>query len=219
MRTLGFASMAMSAALLFSGVAHADAVTTAKEHYTRGSTLFDLGRFEEAAKEFEAAYEAKNDPALLFNIGQSFRSAGLYAKALVAYRAFLRKVPQARPFLMYGLTEAFRSTYLPPEEIDRRPDSIGKAIPNAEILVLREDGSECDVDEPGVDEQLVRRLVARHVRYTGSPRGKLILSAWNDYRAKFVKVMPIEYRRALQQLQARARVTERPEISVAVGDD
>jgi acyl-coenzyme A synthetase/AMP-(fatty) acid ligase len=44
---------------------------------------------------------------------------------------------------MYGLTEAFRSTYLPPEEVDRRPDSIGKAIPNAEILVLREDGTPC----------------------------------------------------------------------------
>jgi acyl-CoA synthetase (AMP-forming)/AMP-acid ligase II len=50
---------------------------------------------------------------------------------------------------MYGLTEAFRSTYLPPEEVDRRPDSIGKAIPNAEILVLREDGSEGGPDEPG----------------------------------------------------------------------
>ena len=48
---------------------------------------------------------------------------------------------EAKPFLMYGLTEAFRSTYLPPEEVDRRPDSIGKAIPNAEILVLREDGT------------------------------------------------------------------------------
>ena len=49
--------------------------------------------------------------------------------------------PQAKPFLMYGLTEAFRSTYLDPAEVDRRPDSIGKAIPNAEILVVREDGS------------------------------------------------------------------------------
>jgi acyl-CoA ligase (AMP-forming) (exosortase A-associated) len=69
--------------------------------------------------------------------------------------ALLRKrVPKSRPFLMYGLTEAFRSTYLPPEEADRRPDSIGKAIPNAEILVLREDGSDCDVDEPG---ELVHR--------------------------------------------------------------
>ena len=65
-----------------------------------------------------------------------------------------RRVPAAKPFLMYGLTEAFRSTYLPPSEVDRRPDSIGKAIPNAEILVLREDGSECAPNEPG---ELVHR--------------------------------------------------------------
>jgi len=64
------------------------------------------------------------------------------------------RVPGAKPFLMYGLTEAFRSTYLPPEEVDRRPDSIGKAIPNAEILVLRDDGTECGPDEPG---ELVHR--------------------------------------------------------------
>jgi acyl-CoA ligase (AMP-forming) (exosortase A-associated) len=68
--------------------------------------------------------------------------------------ALRRRAPSARPFLMYGLTEAFRSTYLPPEEVDRRPDSIGKAIPNAEILVLREDGTECAPDEPG---ELVHR--------------------------------------------------------------
>ena len=65
-----------------------------------------------------------------------------------------QRVPNAKPFLMYGLTEAFRSTYLPPDEVDRRPDSIGKAIPNAEILVLREDGSQCAADEPG---ELVHR--------------------------------------------------------------
>ena len=65
-----------------------------------------------------------------------------------------QRVPRAKPYLMYGLTEAFRSTYLPPDEVDRRPDSIGKAIPNAEILVLREDGSECAPDEPG---ELVHR--------------------------------------------------------------
>ena len=69
-------------------------------------------------------------------------------------RMLRRRVPKAQPFLMYGLTEAFRSTYLPPEEVDRRPDSIGKAIPNAEILVLREDGTECAPDEPG---ELVHR--------------------------------------------------------------
>ena len=68
--------------------------------------------------------------------------------------ALRQRAPQAKPFLMYGLTEAFRSTYLPPEEVDRRPDSIGKAIPNAEILVLREDGSPCSPEEPG---ELVHR--------------------------------------------------------------
>jgi acyl-CoA synthetase (AMP-forming)/AMP-acid ligase II len=55
---------------------------------------------------------------------------------------------------MYGLTEAFRSTYLDPAEVERRPDSIGKAIPNAEILVVREDGSLCD---PGEEGELVHR--------------------------------------------------------------
>ena len=62
--------------------------------------------------------------------------------------------PAATPFLMYGLTEAFRSTYLDPAEVDRRPDSIGKAIPNAEILVVRPDGSLCD---PGEEGELVHR--------------------------------------------------------------
>ncbi len=73
-------------------------------------------------------------------------------------------LPKTRPFLMYGLTEAFRSTYLPPEEVERRPDSIGKAIPNAEILVLRPDGTECDVDEPG---ELVHRGALVGMGYWG----------------------------------------------------
>ncbi len=63
-------------------------------------------------------------------------------------------LPDTKIFLMYGLTEAFRSTYLPPKQIDLRPDSIGKAIPNAEVLVLREDGSHCDPEELG---ELVHR--------------------------------------------------------------
>ena len=64
------------------------------------------------------------------------------------------KLPKTKIFLMYGLTEAFRSTYLNPNLIDKKPDSIGKAIPNAEILVVRPDGSECDTNEPG---ELVHR--------------------------------------------------------------
>jgi acyl-CoA ligase (AMP-forming) (exosortase A-associated) len=76
------------------------------------------------------------------------------------------RVPDAKPYLMYGLTEAFRSTYLSPEEVDRRPDSIGKAIPNAEILVLREDGTECGPDEPG---ELVHRGALVGLGYWGDP--------------------------------------------------
>ena len=75
-----------------------------------------------------------------------------------------QRVPGAKPFLMYGLTEAFRSTYLPPDEVDRRPDSIGKAIPNAEILVLREDGTECAPEEPG---ELVHRGALVGLGYWG----------------------------------------------------
>ncbi|RME66754.1 MAG: acyl-CoA ligase (AMP-forming), exosortase A system-associated, partial [Alphaproteobacteria bacterium] len=57
--------------------------------------------------------------------------------------------PQAQVFLMYGLTEAFRSTYLDPALVDVRPDSIGKAVPHAEVMAVRPDGSLCDADEPG----------------------------------------------------------------------
>ncbi|MFM8511038.1 MAG: acyl-CoA ligase (AMP-forming), exosortase A system-associated [Betaproteobacteria bacterium] len=69
-------------------------------------------------------------------------------------RTLRRCWPQAQPFLMYGLTEAFRSTVLPPSEVDRRPGSIGKAIPNVEVLVLDEQGCECPPDVPG---ELVHR--------------------------------------------------------------
>ena len=80
--------------------------------------------------------------------------------------ALRQKLPKSRPFLMYGLTEAFRSTFLPPDEVDRRPDSIGKAIPNAEILVLREDGTPCAPEEPG---ELVHRGALVAMGYWGDP--------------------------------------------------
>jgi acyl-CoA ligase (AMP-forming) (exosortase A-associated) len=77
-----------------------------------------------------------------------------------------RAMPNASPYLMYGLTEAFRSTYLPPAEIDNRPDSMGKAIPNAEILVVREDGTPCAPGEPG---ELVHRGALVSLGYWNDP--------------------------------------------------
>ena len=67
------------------------------------------------------------------------------------------------------------------------------------------------------DARRLRMLIERHVHFTGSPRGAALLADWENTRSKFVKVMPIEYRRALQQMQAKSRATERSEVSVAVG--
>ena len=80
--------------------------------------------------------------------------------------ALRRALPRAQPFLMYGLTEAFRSTYLPPAEIDCRPDSMGKAIPNAEVMVLRPDGTEC---APGEAGELVHRGALVSLGYWNDP--------------------------------------------------
>ena len=57
--------------------------------------------------------------------------------------------PQARLFAMYGLTEAFRSTFLDPALIDTHPTSMGKEIPHAEILVVNDAGQIAADDEEG----------------------------------------------------------------------
>jgi amino acid adenylation domain-containing protein len=49
--------------------------------------------------------------------------------------------PNARLYSMYGLTECKRCTYLPPEDIDRKPTSVGVAIPNTELWIVDEDGN------------------------------------------------------------------------------
>jgi amino acid adenylation domain-containing protein len=62
--------------------------------------------------------------------------------------------PGADIVLMYGLTEAFRSSWLPPDQLSARPSSIGKAIPEVELYVLDDQGQDC---APGVPGQLVHR--------------------------------------------------------------
>jgi len=108
------------------------------------------------------------------------------------------RLPQAKPYLMYGLTEAFRSTYLPPEEVDRRPDSIGRAIPNAEILVLRPDGSVCAPDEPG---ELVHRGVLVGMGY------------WNDAQRTAERYKPLS-----SLVSGRPPGLQLPEYAVFSGD-
>ncbi|MFL9923630.1 acyl-CoA ligase (AMP-forming), exosortase A system-associated [Herbaspirillum lusitanum] len=104
-------------------------------------------------------------------------------------------LPGTQVFLMYGLTEAFRSTYLPPSELDRRPDSVGRAIPNAEVMVLRPDGSPC---APGETGELVHRGVLVAQGYWNDPErsaerfrpwpaatpGEPELAVWSGDRAR-----------------------------------
>lgn len=58
-----------------------------------------------------------------------------------AVRSVRLAQPQAQLFLMYGLTEVFRSTYLPPDEVDAHPDSMGRAVPGSRVYVVRDDGA------------------------------------------------------------------------------
>lgn len=75
-------------------------------------------------------------------------------------------LPGTAPYLMYGLTEAFRSTYLPPDQIDLRPNSMGKAIPNAEILVINAAGEIAAAGEHG---ELVHRGALVSLGYWNDP--------------------------------------------------
>ncbi|MCZ8182688.1 MAG: AMP-binding protein [Beijerinckiaceae bacterium] len=75
-------------------------------------------------------------------------SGGAVPEATV--RRLREILPETHIFLMYGLTEAFRSTYLPPSEVDRRPTSIGRAIPECEVFPLTADGRRARPGEPGI---------------------------------------------------------------------
>jgi tetratricopeptide (TPR) repeat protein len=67
----------------------------AKAHYERGTRLYNLSRFDDAVKEYEAAYLEMSDPAFLFNIGQCYRQIGNNDLALRSYRNYLRSAPDA----------------------------------------------------------------------------------------------------------------------------
>ncbi len=51
------------------------------------------------------------------------------------------------------------------------------------------------------DEERLHQLIAQHLHYTGSKRAQTILDNWAEYRGKFVKVMPVEYQRALREME------------------
>jgi acyl-CoA ligase (AMP-forming) (exosortase A-associated) len=74
-------------------------------------------------------------------------SGGALSKALID--RMTKRFPAADLYPMYGLTEAFRSTYLEPHLVASHPTSMGRSIPFADIRVVRADGSETGDGEPG----------------------------------------------------------------------
>jgi acyl-CoA ligase (AMP-forming) (exosortase A-associated) len=104
------------------------------------------------------------------------------------------RLPNTLIYCMYGLTEAFRSTFLEPSRLEQHLGSIGRAIPGQEVLVLDAEGHEC---EPGETGELVHR-------------GSLVtLGYWNDAQLTQQRFKPLPKR--LQQLT-------RDEIAVWSGD-
>jgi tetratricopeptide (TPR) repeat protein len=91
---------AIAALIVFTTVAHADQPTAnkiaeGKEHYRQGTQLYDIGKYAEAAAEYETAFRLTDRAGLLFNMGQAYRLAGDAKKAVAAYQGFLRREPNS----------------------------------------------------------------------------------------------------------------------------
>ncbi len=91
--------------------------------------------------------EADWPPETAAKLQRLTNSGGALTVAMV--RALRTRFPNADLYPMYGITEAFRSTYLDPALVDAHPDSMGRAIPFAEVMTVRADGSRAAPGEPG----------------------------------------------------------------------
>jgi glutamate synthase (ferredoxin) len=68
----------------------------------------------------------------------------------------------------------------------------------------------------GADDTLLKSLIQRHLLYTGSERARRVLENWSTYLPRFVKVMPLEYRRALGELAAEQQRRGQPAVQAEV---
>lgn len=80
-----------------SAAAQGGTKESARAEYQEGTAAYNLGRFDEAAQHYEAAYKLVPDPNMLFNIAQSYRMAGRLEQALPVFRGFLRESPPNAP--------------------------------------------------------------------------------------------------------------------------
>jgi len=67
----------------------------ARQHFLKGQQFFDVGRWDDAAAEFEQAYAARSDPTFIYNMAQSYRRKGDARRALDLYKNYLIKAPKS----------------------------------------------------------------------------------------------------------------------------
>ena len=84
-----------------------------------------------------------------------------------------------------------------------------------EVRAANDDGIDPFSDMTRYDERRLRSLIENHLRYTASYRAQSILEDWDNYLPRFVKVMPVEYRRALREMQEKAELEERTAATAA----
>ncbi|MFT5110724.1 MAG: acyl-CoA synthetase (AMP-forming)/AMP-acid ligase II [Parasphingorhabdus sp.] len=118
-------------------------------------------------------------PNMIKDCNQTFRNAAFYS--------------------MHGLTEAFRSTYLDPSQVEIRPKSIGKAIPDVELYVINDEGKECAPREIG---ELIHRGGYIYRGFWNAPEE-------NEQRFKSVQILK-------EVINLEGQLTD--EIVVATGD-
>ena len=111
-----------------------------RAHFEMAETKFNLGRFEEAAVDYQAAYEAEPLPAFLFNIGQCHRNLGNYERAPFYFRRYLELDPRSpnRP-------DAERLIV----EMDRLGDGRGPAAPPPALPSLAASASGTRAEDQG----------------------------------------------------------------------
>jgi acyl-CoA synthetase (AMP-forming)/AMP-acid ligase II len=105
------------------------------------------------------------NPSLLENVRIIASSGGNVTSKMI--KDIEKYFINAEFYLMHGLTEAFRSTYLNPSQLKIRPDSIGKAIPDVELYVIDENGNEC---KPRVTGELIHRGGYIYKGYWNAPK-------------------------------------------------
>lgn len=116
------------------------------------------------------------DPAWAAGVRTLTNTAAVLPPAHI--RRLRELFPNARLYSMYGVTESKRCTYLPPEELDRRPDSVGIAIPDTEVWVADDEGRPLP---PGQVGELVVR------------GGHVMQGYWNDSEATARALRPGRY--------------------------